>query len=70
MNYQLYVARRENKMKQKDVAKKIGMHPQTYHLKETGKREFTIAEGKLLSKLFNRTLDELFGQERIDSDVS
>lgn len=57
---QLFVARRERKMKQKDVAKIIGIHPQSYHLKESGKREFTITEAKRLAKLFNASLDELF----------
>lgn len=56
----LYVTRRERRMNQKQVAEKIGMHPQTYHLKECGKREFTISEGKKLAVLFNKSLDELF----------
>ena len=60
MNESLYVVRRESCLRQKEVAKKIGMHPQTYHLKESGKREFTISEGKKLSELFGKTLDELF----------
>lgn len=63
MNHQLFVTRRENKMKQKDVAKMIGIHPQSYHLKESGKRQFTIEEGLRLAKLFNCTLDYLFGEE-------
>lgn len=61
MNHKLYVVRKENKLYQKDVAKKLNMHPQTYHLKETGKKDFTIREGKMLAKLFNCTLDDLFG---------
>lgn len=60
MNQTLYVVRREMRLKQKEVAEKIGMHPQTYHLKECGKREFTISEGKKLAVLFGKTLDELF----------
>lgn len=62
MNYNLYIARKENKMRQKDVAKLIGIHAQSYYLKETGKREFTISEGRKLAKLFNRSLDELFAE--------
>ena len=61
MNGQLFIARRENKMKQKEVAEKIGISMQSYHLKETGKREFTVREARMLSKLFSRSLDELFG---------
>jgi len=63
MNHNLYIARRENKLYQKDVAKKLNMHPQTYYLKEAGKQDFTITEAKRLSIIFNRTLDELFGGE-------
>lgn len=62
MNHKLYVMRRENRLKQKDVAKKIGIHPQSYHLKESGKRQFTIEEGLKLARLFNCTLDDLFGE--------
>ncbi|HSH25865.1 MAG TPA: helix-turn-helix transcriptional regulator [Massilibacterium sp.] len=65
MNHQLYVARRENKLHQKDVAEKLNIHPQTYYLKESGKQDFTISEAKRLSIIFNRTLDELFGGEQI-----
>lgn len=62
MIQQLYVIRRENRLKQKDVAKRIGIHPQSYHLKESGKRQFTIEEGLKLARLFNCTLDDLFGE--------
>lgn len=58
----LYIARRENKLKQSDVAKKIGIHRQTYYLKESGKSPFTIDEGLRLAKLFDCTLDDLFGR--------
>jgi len=58
---QLYVKRRENRLKQADVAKKIGIHPQSYYMKENGKRDFTMTEAKRLAKIFNCTLDELFG---------
>lgn len=62
LHTQLYVIRRENRLKQKDVAKRIGIHPQSYHLKESGKRQFTIEEGLKLARLFDCTLDELFGK--------
>jgi len=64
MTYGLYVKRRENKLKQEDVAKMIGIHKQSYHLKESGKRQFTIEEGLRLAKLFNCTLDDLFGGKK------
>lgn len=61
MSYQVYVKRRENKLRQEDVAKVLGINKQTYYLKENGKSVFTIPEAKLLARLYGCTLDELFG---------
>lgn len=41
----------------------LGIHKQSYYLKENGKREFTISEAKKLAKIFDCTLDDLFGGE-------
>ena len=60
MNINLYVKRKENRMNQSDVAKRLRISSQTYHLKETGKRKFDEEEMRGLAKLFNCTLDELF----------
>lgn len=70
MNYKLYVMRREHQMYQRDVAKKIGIHPQSYHLKESGKREFTLREAKMLATLFGCTLDDLFWDRKEVLNVS
>lgn len=64
MYSKLYTFRRENRLKQREVAKRIGIHPQSYHLKESGKREFTISEGKQLARLFNCTLNDLFEDDK------
>lgn len=63
MNLNLYVARRESRLTQKELAKAIGVHPQSYHLKETGKSDFTITEAKIIAKKLNKTLDEIFWEE-------
>lgn len=63
MYHKLYIARREKRLRQKDVAKMLHIDPQTYHLKEAGKREFTLKEAIQLTKIFSMTLDELFGDE-------
>ena len=60
MNPQLYVKRKENKLRQADVAKKLNISTQSYYLKENGKRDFTITEAKRLAIIFNCTLDDLF----------
>lgn len=64
MENKLYITRREYELKQKYVAKKICIHPQPYHLNESGKREFSMTEGRRLAKSFNCTLNDLF-QENI-----
>ncbi|PFJ14952.1 transcriptional regulator [Bacillus cereus] len=60
MHHSLYVARRERKLLQKEVAEKIGVHPQTYHEKECGKVDFKLKEAQMLAKLFGCTLNDLF----------
>jgi len=60
MNTQVYVKRRENNLKQSDVARAINIHKQTCYLKESGKREFTISEAKRLAKFYGCTLNDLF----------
>lgn len=64
----VYIARRENKLKQKDVAKMIGRSEQYYRERENGIREFTIKEGKILADIYNCSLDELFGNEVYDKE--
>mgnify|MGYP001462564875 FL=1 len=59
----LYIKRKERKLLQKDVAQKIGIHPQSYHLKESGKREFTLSEAIKLAEIFECSLDELFRKD-------
>lgn len=62
-NMQLYVARRENKLKQSDLAKKLRISKQTYYRKENGISEFTQREMIMLAKIFKCTLNELFWEE-------
>ncbi|WP_438316570.1 helix-turn-helix transcriptional regulator [Sporosarcina sp. FA9] len=61
MQSKLYVKRKESRLKQKDVAEMLKIHPVTYHKKESGKNEFELLEAKMLAKYFNVTLDDLFG---------
>lgn len=60
MYREVYMRRKERKMRQKEIAKKLGLHPQTYHRKESGQVDFTISEGLKLSIIFECTLDDLF----------
>ncbi len=45
---------------QMEIAKLSGMSETTYNLKENGKRDFTQTEMLLLSKILEKTMDELF----------
>lgn len=67
MNAQVYIKRKEKRLRQCDVARKLMISTQSYHLKETGKNAFTVPEAKRLARLFNCSLDELFGGESIVS---
>ncbi|PUB12219.1 helix-turn-helix transcriptional regulator [Paenisporosarcina sp. OV554] len=60
MYHNLYIARREKREKQKDLADLLGIHKQSYFPKENGKSEFTLTEAKKLAKHYYMTLDELF----------
>jgi len=60
MNYQVYIKRKEHRLRQADVAKKLGISTQSYYLKETGKRDFTITEAKRLALIYGCTLNDLF----------
>ncbi|PEQ05110.1 helix-turn-helix transcriptional regulator [Bacillus toyonensis] len=60
MNKNLFIARKERRMTQEAVGKVVNMHQQTYCLKESGKRDFTLKEAQKLAKYFNTTVDELF----------
>lgn len=62
MHYKLYVARKENRLKQIDIARKLDIHSVTYSRKETGEKEFTLSEALSLAEMFNTTVDELFGK--------
>ena len=59
----LYVARKERDIYQKDIAKQLGMHPQTYYEKESARKDFTLKEAQMLAKIFDCTLNDLFGEE-------
>lgn len=45
---------------QEDVAKRLGLTKGGYALKEQGRREFTIAEAKILCRIFNQCFEKIF----------
>ncbi|WP_195536863.1 helix-turn-helix transcriptional regulator [Bacillus paralicheniformis] len=61
----LFIARKEKRKSQRDIAKVLNIHAQSYHLKESGKREFTVSEAVKLAQYFNTSLDNLFGKRGV-----
>lgn len=66
MYHGLYVARRERRLKQKDLAKVLNIHPVTYQRKEIGETPFTLDEAFILASFFGLTVDELFAKSKED----
>jgi putative transcriptional regulator len=64
MHHQLFIIRRENRLSQKAMAAVLRINSQTYHLKESGKTDFTLKEAIKLANHFNRSLDSLFGKQK------
>ena len=57
----LYITRKEKGDTQKEVATKLGISPQRYQLKESGKAIFNLNECQILSEMYDMPIDELFG---------
>ncbi len=62
MKKRLFIARREKKKSQTEIGKVICLCKQSYHLKESGQREFKLSEAQTLAKYFKTTVDELFAE--------
>lgn len=60
MHYNLYIKRREARLKQREVATVINVDSNTYSLKERGVYDFKLSEAIQLANFFDCTLDELF----------
>lgn len=63
MNHKLFVARREKRMTQKELAKQIGIDVSTYNRKEMGRLYFTLPEAIKLTRILGCTLNDLFQEE-------
>lgn len=59
----LYIARKVNRMSQKQVAKKIGLSHSSYSKKERGVAPFSLKEAQLLASMFGSSIDYLFQEK-------
>lgn len=62
-NEKLVIIRNENDLKQREVAEMLGISKQGYHLKESGKYDFTQTEMVRLTIIFGCTLNDLFEED-------
>lgn len=60
VNRKLKAARAENGLTQIELAKLIEMPISTYRRKESGESEFTVNEALKISKVLNKSLEEIF----------
>ena len=59
----LYITRKEKGDTQRKVAQKLGISPQRYQLKESGKADFRLEECKILSEMYQMPIDQLFSHK-------
>ncbi|MFL8675188.1 helix-turn-helix transcriptional regulator [Clostridioides sp. GD02404] len=59
-NYILKSLRIRQGLRQRDLAKLLGMNPNTYSSKENGVRRFTISEAIKISDFFNTDVRDIF----------
>jgi DNA-binding XRE family transcriptional regulator len=45
---------------QEDMARKLCLSIVSYRNKENGQNDFSLKEAKIISNLFNKTIDEIF----------
>lgn len=58
--------REENKYTQDDMANKLGYNSKsTYNMKEKGIRKITVEEAYQISKIFNKTIEEIFFDSQV-----
>ncbi|WP_180529150.1 helix-turn-helix transcriptional regulator [Staphylococcus haemolyticus] len=63
LNYpMLYIARKEKGDTQRKVALKLGISPQRYQMKESGKALFTLPEATILSEMYGMSIYDLFSK--------
>ena len=60
MQWNLIRLRKEHKLNQEDLAKLLNINVSTYQNKETGKSSFKDYEMFLLSKYFDKPIEEIF----------
>lgn len=69
-NFILKVLRYKNKLKQQDIAEKLGISETTYNRKENGNSEFTISEAKQISDILNVSINEIFFNDDVTKSIT
>ncbi len=62
MHRRLFNARKENQLKQKELAVVLNISQSSYDNKEVGRHDFTLNQALTLAAIFDTSVDELFGE--------
>lgn len=58
--------RQEKNIKVKDITEKLGLKTEAaYYKKETGRVPFTLEEGKIIAKMFDMPIEDIFFEKEI-----
>lgn len=60
MHWELIKLRKSKNITQKEMANLLGIHSDTYYLKESGKNDFKLEEIFKIARFFNKRIDEIF----------
>jgi putative transcriptional regulator len=60
VNKELKVLRCLKSLNQADIAKALNITTASYNRKENGKQPFLLHEAKIISNLFNKSIEEIF----------
>ena len=61
----IYIARKNNYLKQREVCATLGINQSSYSALELGKRDLNVAELFILSKMFNVSISWLLGSDSV-----
>jgi putative transcriptional regulator len=67
VNRELKILRCKQDLNQADVAKILNITISSYSRKENGKQGFSLKEAMIISKLFNKSIEEIFFAEMLQN---
>jgi putative transcriptional regulator len=65
VNRELKVLRCIKELNQVDIAKALNITASSYNRKENGKQQFLLYEAMIISKIFNKSIEEIFFPDKL-----